>query len=97
MARPARAFKVTPAMLREALAEAPDLRAFYLTVSNNPTAFAYTPAELSAVFDVLAAAPADVLLVADLAYIGTGDPAEDRARMQAFNRPDVLRRGEDVF
>jgi aspartate/methionine/tyrosine aminotransferase len=92
MTRAEDAFKITPAMLRGALAEAPDLCALYLTVSNNPTAFAYTPAELSALFDVLVAAPTDVLMVADLAYIGTGDPAEDRARMQAFNRPEVLRR-----
>lgn len=92
MTRPEDAFKVTPAMLRRTLAEAPDLRAFYLTVSNNPTAFAYSPEELTALFDVLAEAPERMLLVADLAYIGTGDPAEDRARMEAFNRPDVLRR-----
>lgn len=92
MTRPEDAFKVTPAMLRQALADAPNLRAFYLTVSNNPTAFAYTPEELTALFDALVEMPEQVLLVADLAYIGTGDPAEDRARMQAFNRPDVLRR-----
>jgi aspartate/methionine/tyrosine aminotransferase len=85
-------FKVTPAMLRAALDEAPDIRAFYLTVSNNPTAFAYSPDELSALFDVLRAADREVLVVSDLAYIGTGDPEEDRARMQAFNQPGVLER-----
>jgi aspartate/methionine/tyrosine aminotransferase len=89
---PAASFKVTPDQLREALAENPDIQAFYLTVSSNPTAFAYTPAELSALFDVLLAADREVLVLADLAYIGTGDPAADRARMQAFNRPEVLAR-----
>jgi aspartate/methionine/tyrosine aminotransferase len=92
MTRPEDHFKVTPAMLRQTLAESPDVHAFYLTVSNNPTAFAYTPDELSALFDALAEAPENVYLVADLAYIGTGIPEDDRARMQAFNRPDLLRR-----
>ncbi len=81
-------FKVTPDMLHAVLEEAPDIRAFYLTVSNNPTAFAYTPGELRALFDVLRGR--DVLIVADLTYIGTGDPDEDRARMQAFNDPETL-------
>ncbi len=81
-------FKVTPAMLRSALDEAPDVRLFYLTVSSNPTAFAYTPEELRALCEVVRGR--DVLIVADLAYIGTGDPADDRARMQAFTTPGVL-------
>ncbi|HEX6122832.1 MAG TPA: pyridoxal phosphate-dependent aminotransferase [Ktedonobacterales bacterium] len=85
-------FKVTPAQLQAALVAAPDISAFYLTVSSNPTAFAYTPEELAALFDVLVAADREVLILADLAYIGTGDPAEDRARMHAFNRPEVLAR-----
>ena len=85
-------FKVTPAMLRSALDGAPDIRAFYLTVSNNPTAFAYTPEELNALFDIIVASDRQVLIVADLAYIGTGDPTEDRARMAAFNRPEVMER-----
>jgi aspartate/methionine/tyrosine aminotransferase len=90
--RPEDRFQVTPAMLQQALEEAPDIRAFYLTVSNNPTAFAYTPEDLRALFDVLLAADREVLIVADLAYIGTGVPAEDRARMAEFNRPGVLER-----
>ncbi|HEV2403940.1 MAG TPA: pyridoxal phosphate-dependent aminotransferase, partial [Ktedonobacterales bacterium] len=90
--RPEDHFKVTPEMLRAALAEAPDIRAFYLTVSNNPTAFAYSPEELGALFDVVLAADHPVYIVADLAYIGTGDPDADRARMQAFTRPGALER-----
>lgn len=88
--RPEDHFKVTPEVLRTALDEAPDIRAFYLTVSNNPTAFAYSPNELRALFDVLRGR--DVLIVADLAYIGTGDPDADRQRMQAFNDPETLKR-----
>jgi aspartate/methionine/tyrosine aminotransferase len=90
--RPEDGFKVTPAMLQQALQEAPDIRAFYLTVSNNPTAFAYRPEELRALFDTLLAADHPVYVVADLAYIGTGDPDEDRARMAEFTCPGVLER-----
>jgi aspartate/methionine/tyrosine aminotransferase len=85
-------FKLTPAQLCAALAEHPDIHSLYLTVSSNPTAFAFTPAELAALLDVVIAAGREVLILADLAYIGTGDPADDRARMQAFNRPEVLAR-----
>jgi aspartate/methionine/tyrosine aminotransferase len=85
-------FKVTPAMLRQALAEAPDIRAFYLTVSNNPTAFAYSYDELRALFEVVLAADHEVMVVADLAYVGTADPDEDRRRMAAFADSGVLPR-----
>ncbi len=85
-------FKVTPAMLRQALDEVPDLRALYLTVSSNPTAFAYTHTELRALLDVVRRAKREVLVAADLAYVGTGDPAADHARMQAFDVPGVRER-----
>lgn len=87
-------FKLTPAQLKEALESAPDIRIIYLTVTNNPTAFAYTPAELNALHEVLREQRAkgrDVLMLADLAYIGTGKPADDLARMETFVESDVLR------
>jgi aspartate/methionine/tyrosine aminotransferase len=90
--RPEDHFKVTPAMLQAALDEAPDLRAFYLTVSNNPTAFAYSHDELCALFDVVQRADRELLVVADLAYIGTADPAADRERMAAFVDSGILPR-----
>ncbi|MEO7001032.1 MAG: pyridoxal phosphate-dependent aminotransferase [Ktedonobacterales bacterium] len=90
--RPEDHFKLTPEDLRQALDDAPDLRAFYLTVSNNPTAFAYAPYELRALFAVIQERRPDLVIVADLAYIGTADPAEDRVRMQAFNDPETLAR-----
>ncbi len=91
--RPEDSFKVTPEQLQTALEEAPNLRAFYLTVSSNPTAFAYTPDELRALFATLhASGRDDVIILADLAYIGTGDPEDDYARMQPFTDPDVLER-----
>ncbi|HEY7984124.1 MAG TPA: pyridoxal phosphate-dependent aminotransferase [Ktedonobacterales bacterium] len=83
-------FKVTPAMLGAALEEAPDIRAFYLTVSNNPTAFAYSYDELRALFDVLR--DRDTIVVADLAYVGTAELADDRRRMAAFVDSGILPR-----
>jgi aspartate/methionine/tyrosine aminotransferase len=85
-------FKITPEELRTALDSAPDIRLIYLTVSSNPTAFAYTPDELRALFAVVCDSEREIAIVADLAYIGTGDPASDRARMQTFNEPGVLER-----
>jgi aspartate aminotransferase len=80
-------FQITPQKLAQALDAAPDARAIYLTVSNNPTAFAFSPDELGALYDLLDERGSDLLVVADLAYIGTGDPAADRARMQALAAP----------
>lgn len=80
-------FKLTAAELDQALTEAPDIRIVYITVTNNPTTFAYTPDELEAIHNVIEQhreAGHDVLLLADLAYIGTGKPEEDRARMATF-------------
>jgi aspartate/methionine/tyrosine aminotransferase len=83
-------FKITPEELRAALEDAPDIQLFYLTVSSNPTAFAYTPDELRALFAVVRECEREITIVADLAYVGTGDPAADRARMQTFNEPGTL-------
>jgi aspartate/methionine/tyrosine aminotransferase len=88
--RPEDHFKVTPTMLANALDNHDDIAAIYLTVSNNPTAFAYTPDELEDLVRVLRGRSQDTLIVADLAYIGTGVPEEDRARMAVFLSPDVL-------
>jgi aspartate/methionine/tyrosine aminotransferase len=90
--RPEDHFKVTPKMLEAALDEHPDIAALYLTVSNNPTAFAYTPDELESLFSVVAQPGRDVTIVADLAYIGTGVPEEDQARMATFLSPQALQR-----
>ena len=90
-------FKVTPESLARALDAAPDARAIYLTISNNPTAFAYTPDEIRALYRMLDARGSDLLVVADLAYIGTGDPAADRARMQALTEPNARARSAYAF
>jgi aspartate/methionine/tyrosine aminotransferase len=90
--RPEDHFKVTPDMLRAALDEAPDIHALYLTVSNNPTAFAYSYEELRALFEVIQQSGRDVVVVADLAYIGTCEPEGDCARMAAFSDSGILPR-----
>jgi aspartate/methionine/tyrosine aminotransferase len=90
--RPEDHFKVTPQMLIAALDEGEDIALFYLTVSNNPTAFAYSPQELEALFEVVTERGRELTVVADLAYIGTGVPEEDRARMATFLAPKVFPR-----
>jgi aspartate/methionine/tyrosine aminotransferase len=86
-------FKLTSAELDKALANDSSIRVIYLTVTNNPTTFAYSPDELNALHAVLhrhCDNGREVLILADLAYIGTGQPEEDRARMATFIPGDVL-------
>jgi aspartate/methionine/tyrosine aminotransferase len=86
-------FKLTASELDAALQEAPDIRIIYLTVTNNPTAFAFTSDELKDLHSVLRKywkAGREVLILADLAYVGTGIPEEDAARMATFTAPVVL-------
>ncbi len=87
-------FKLTPAELGALLEQWPDSSLMYLTVTNNPTTFAYTADELHALFAVLRSyweSGRDVYMLVDLAYIGTSEPEADLERMRAFAAPDVLR------
>ncbi len=87
-------FKLTGEQLDRLLSEHPDIRVIYLAITNNPTAFAYTPEELQNLHHTLRKhreAGHTVYIVADLAYIGTGKPEEDYARMTAFAETDVLK------
>ncbi len=86
-------FKITGQELDALLHEHPDIRVMYLTITNNPTTFAYSAEELNALHAVLRKyreAGRDIIILADLAYIGTGNPADDRARMATFAEVDVL-------
>lgn len=86
-------FKLTAIQLDEQLQQAPDIRIIYLTVTNNPTAFAYTADELTKLFEVLRKywdSGREIHIVADLAYIGTTTPEEDEARIKAFAVTDVF-------
>jgi len=86
-------FKLTAFQLDEILQQAPDIHIFYLTVTSNPTAFAYTADELNALYAVLRKyweAGRIIHILADLAYIGTAKPEEDQTRIATFTAPDVL-------
>jgi aspartate/methionine/tyrosine aminotransferase len=87
-------FKLTGEQLDQILQSAPDIRLLYLTVTNNPTTFAYSPTELNDLHAVLRRYREQgrvIYILADLAYIGTGNPADDQARMATFAEPDVFR------
>ena len=84
---PESGFKLTAGQLAEALEADPDITIIYFNVTTNPTTFAYSPDELTALLDVLRVQREQgriVYLLADLAYIGTGVPADDDARMRAL-------------
>jgi aspartate/methionine/tyrosine aminotransferase len=86
-------FKLTAPQLDEILQQAPDIRIIYLTVTSNPTAFAYSANELTKLFEVLRkywTSGREIHIIADLAYIGTTTPEEDQARIAAFTVTDVL-------
>lgn len=86
-------FKLTAAQLDEALQQAPDIRLLYLILTNNPTTFAFTVDELKQLHTVLRRSwerGREVLILADLAYVGTGQVEEDRARLSVFQEPDLL-------
>lgn len=82
-------FKLTYEQLKQLLADDPQLRLLYLTVSNNPTAFSYSPGELQALYRAIEEDGREMAVLADLAYVGTGDPEQDKARMAALNTPFI--------
>jgi len=88
-------FKIPAERLGEILSAAPDIHVIYLTVTNNPTTFAYSARELNALFAVLRPyweQGRDIYLLADLAYIGTAHKQdEDKARMMTLATSDVLK------
>ena len=85
-------FKLTYDDMKALLAANPDLRMLYLTVSNNPTAFAYSAQETRQVYRAIVEDGREFAVLADLAYVGTGDPEDDTERMAAFNSPEMLER-----
>jgi len=85
-------FKLTYEQMKAILAEDPQLRVLYLTVSNNPTAFAYSPDEIRDVFRAIDEDGRDLAVLADLAYSGTGIEEDDRACVNIFQDPGILER-----
>ena len=88
-------YKLTPQQLDQILVDEPDLRMLYLTITNNPTAYSYSPEELARLFSVVSAHKPELVILADLAYIGTADPEMDRSRMQVFKDTNVI--GQTIF
>lgn len=81
-------FQLTAAQLDQALREHADIALVYLTITSNPAALAYQPEELRDLVAVLRRwreGGRTVYLMADLAYVGTGIPADDEARMRALS------------
>lgn len=82
-------YKLSPEQLRQTLTENPDLRVLYLTITNNPTAYSYSPSELTQLFQLISTARPELVILADCAYIGTADAEADKARMQAIKDGNV--------
>ncbi len=86
-------FKLTAQQLDHLLQIHTDIQILYLTITNNPTTFAYSADELLELHKVLQRyreRGRTIFVLADLAYIGTGRPAEDLARMRTFLASDIL-------
>lgn len=86
-------FKLTAEQLDQTLQANPDIHLLYLMVTNNPTTFAYAPDQLNAIHAILKNYRSHgriIHILADLAYIGTGKPEEDRTRMATFTPPEIL-------
>lgn len=82
-------YKITSSQLESLFQEQPQLKVLYLTITNNPTSYSYQPIELERILRVLSNYP-DIVILADLAYIGTGEPDVDLARIQAFQDIGVI-------
>ncbi|TDD54177.1 pyridoxal phosphate-dependent aminotransferase [Kribbella antibiotica] len=88
-------FKLTGRLLARELEKNPDITVVYLTVTNNPTAFAYSPdqlAEIRSVFREFADRGRRIHVLADLAYVGTGRPEDDLERMLQLTADPVVNR-----
>lgn len=85
-------FKITYESLKAELERDPELRLLYLTVSNNPTAFAYSAEEIRDIYRAVIEDGREFAVLADLAYVGTGVPEDDKARMSAFRDPEMMSR-----
>ena len=82
-------YKLTADELRAVLRRHPETRGIYLILSNNPSAYSYSPQELHALLEIIAAHP-DMLALADMAYTGTGPMEDERARVGVFAEMKIL-------
>ena len=89
--RPEHHYKLTPDELLAVLRQHPESRGIYLILSNNPSTYSYSPQELCSLLPVIDAHP-DMLVLADMAYTGTGPMDDERARVHAFAAMGMLPR-----
>ena len=82
-------YKLTPQQLCETLRENPNIKVLYLTITNNPTAYSYTPSELELLFEIVKLYMPDSVIIADAAYIGTADTLTDKSRMLVFQNANI--------
>ncbi len=91
MTTPEAQYKLTPDQLRATLRAHPRARGLYVIISNNPSACSYQPDELTALLEVARDYP-DLIILADMAYTGTGDLLEEQARVAALTNSEVAQR-----
>jgi aspartate/methionine/tyrosine aminotransferase len=87
--RPDNNYKLIPEELRATLGQHPEARGIYLILSNNPSAYSYSSNELRALFAIIATHP-EMLILADMAYTGTGPMDDERARVRAFTDMGIV-------
>jgi aspartate/methionine/tyrosine aminotransferase len=86
---PAHNYKLTPDELLATLRAHPEARGIYLILSNNPSAYSYSPHELRSLFAIVASHP-ELMVLADMAYTGTGRMEDEQARVRAFADMGIL-------
>jgi aspartate/methionine/tyrosine aminotransferase len=89
--RPEHHYKLMADELLAVLRRHPEARGIYLILSNNPSAYSYSPKELRSLLAVIDAHP-NLLVLADMAYTGTGPMDAERARVGAFAEMAMLPR-----
>jgi aspartate/methionine/tyrosine aminotransferase len=87
--RPEHHYKLTPDELLVVLRQHPETRGIYLILSNNPSTYSYSPQELCSLLAKIREHP-DMLVLADMAYTGTGPMDDERARVGAFAEMSML-------
>ncbi len=87
---PTHNYKLTPDELLATLRAHPEARGIYLILSNNPSAYSYSPHELRALIAIVASHP-EFMVLADMAYTGTGRMEDEQARVRVFAEMGILR------
>lgn len=84
-------YKLTLDTLVKSIKQYPNMRVLYLTVTNNPTSYSYSPEQLEQLLTQISH-HSEFYVIADLAYVGTAEPSADRGRMAAFLNSNMIER-----